>query len=152
MRGETLSLGKLNAGSEDTGYRASGTYVDQFANDKIGIAIGIAHMMSPTQIEKFNAWGYPADSNGVLGIGGVKPYVVSTELKRTGVIATIEFQPSENFNTRAGCVLHQVQGRSAVARCRVAVVVGRRDLAAGLHGHRRCRHQRHLHQRQRCDS
>lgn len=99
VRGETLSLGKLNAGSEDTGYRASGTYVDQFANDKIGIAIGIAHMMSPTQIEKFNAWGYPADSNGVLGIGGVKPYVVSTELERTGVIATIEFQPSENFNT-----------------------------------------------------
>lgn len=99
VRGETLSLGKLNAGSEDTGYRASGTYIDQFANDTIGIAIGIAHMMSPTQIEKFNAWGYPADGNGVFGLGGVKPYVVSTELERTGVIATIEFQPSENFNT-----------------------------------------------------
>jgi iron complex outermembrane receptor protein len=99
VRGETLSLGKLNAGSEDTGYRASGTYIDQFANDKVGIAIGIAHMMSPTQIEKFNAWGYPSGSDGVLGLGGVKPYVVSTELKRTGVMATIEFQPSENFNT-----------------------------------------------------
>lgn len=99
VRGETLSLGKLNAGSEDTGYRASGTYIDQFANDKIGIAFGVAHMMSPTQIEKFNAWGYPADANGVLGLGGVKPYVVSTELERTGVMATIEFQPSDNFNT-----------------------------------------------------
>ncbi|WP_129777007.1 TonB-dependent receptor [Peristeroidobacter soli] len=98
VRGETLSLGKLNAGSEDTGYRASGTYIDQFANDKVGIAIGIAHMMSPTQIEKFNTWGYPT-VDGVLGLGGVKPYVVSTELKRTGVMATLEFQPSENFNT-----------------------------------------------------
>lgn len=98
VRGETLSIGKLNAGSEDTGYRASGTYIDQFADNKIGLAIGIAHMNSPTQIEKFNSWGYP-DMNGVLGIGGVKPYVVSTELERTGVTATLEFQPSENFNT-----------------------------------------------------
>jgi len=98
VRGETLSIGKLNAGSEDTGYRASGTYIDQFADDKIGLAIGIAHMMSPTQIEKFNSWGYPT-VNGVLGLGGVKPYVVSTELERTGVIATLEFQPSDNFNT-----------------------------------------------------
>ena len=99
VRGETLSIGKLNAGSEDTGYRASGTYIDQFADDKIGLAIGVAHMMSPTQIEKFNAWGYPSGADGVLGLGGVKPYVVSTELERTGVIATLEYQPSDNFNT-----------------------------------------------------
>lgn len=98
VRGETLSIGKLNAGSEDTGYRASGTYIDQFANDKIGLAIGVAHMMSPTQIEKFNAWGY-ANVGGVLVPGGVKPYVVSTELERTGVIATLEFQPTDNFNS-----------------------------------------------------
>ena len=100
VRGETLSIGKLNAGSEDTGYRASGTYIDQFADDKVGLAIGIAHMMSPTQFEKFNSWGYPElGEDGPLGIGGVKPYVVSTELERTGVIATLEFQPSDDFNT-----------------------------------------------------
>ncbi len=99
LRGETLSLGKLNAGSEDTGYRASGTYIDQFADGKVGLAFGVAHMTSPTQFEKFNAWGYPADGNGVLTLGGAKPYVVSTELKRTGVIATLEFQPTENFNS-----------------------------------------------------
>ena len=34
-----------------------------------------------------------------LGLGGVKPYVVSTELERTGVIATLEYQPTDNFNT-----------------------------------------------------
>ncbi len=98
VRGETLSLGKLNAGSEENGYRASGTYIDQFAGDKIGLAIGVAHMMSPTQIERFNAWGY-ADVGGVLVPGGAKPYIVSTELERTGVIATLEFQPADNFNT-----------------------------------------------------
>ncbi len=100
VRGETLSLGKLNAGSEDTGYRVSGTYIDQFADDRIGIAIGVAHMNSPTQIERFNSWGYPeVTADGPRVFGGVKPYVVSTELERTGVIATLEFQPTDNFNT-----------------------------------------------------
>jgi iron complex outermembrane recepter protein len=100
VRGETLSLGKLNAGSEDTGYRVSGSYIDQFADDKIGVAFGVAHMSSPTQIEKFNAWGYPEIAPGQPRIfGGAKPYVISTELERTGVIGTIEYQPTENFNT-----------------------------------------------------
>lgn len=100
VRGETLSLGKLNAGSKDSGYRVSGTYIDQFADDRIGLAIGVAHMSSPTQIERFNSWGYPeATADGARVFGGVKPYVVSTELERTGVIATLEFQPSESFNS-----------------------------------------------------
>jgi len=83
VRGETLSLGKLNAGSNDTGYRGSGTYIDQFADGKVGLAIGVAHMNSPTQMEKFNAWGYPTVDGGARALGGVKPYVVSTELERT---------------------------------------------------------------------
>jgi iron complex outermembrane recepter protein len=98
VRGESLSLGKLNAGSEDTGYRVSGTYIDQFANDTIGIALGVAYMDSPTQIERFNAWGYPTVSDGgPRVIGGAKPYVISTELKRTGVIGTFEFQPTQSL-------------------------------------------------------
>lgn len=101
VRGETLSSGKLNAGSKDTGYRVSGTYIDQFANDTLGIAIGVAHMSSPTQIEKFNSWGYPDFAGGGTPrvAGGVKPYVISTELERTGVIATLEYQPTQAFNT-----------------------------------------------------
>jgi iron complex outermembrane recepter protein len=99
VRAESLSLGKLNAGSQDTGYRVSGTYIDQFADDKVGIAVGVAYMDSPTQIEKFEAWGYPEIAAGTRSLGGIKPYVVSSELERTGVIATIELQPSESFNS-----------------------------------------------------
>ncbi|PTQ13593.1 TonB-dependent receptor [Sphingomonas oleivorans] len=121
LRGEKLSLGKLNAGSKNKGFRASGTYVDQFADDRIGIAIGVAHLESPTQIERFNAWGYPtvetakppycltaagvctgpnlayADAAGNHVIGGAKPYVVSTNLKRTGVIGTVQWEPVNAF-------------------------------------------------------
>lgn len=100
LRAESLSLGKLNAGSEDTGYRVSGTYIDQFADDRVGIAIGVAYLDSPTQVERFNAWGYPeVSAGGPRVIGGAKPYVVSTELKRTGVIGTLEYKPTENFTT-----------------------------------------------------
>lgn len=66
-RGEIVSPGKLNSGSNDKGYRASLTYIDQFANDTIGITFGVAHLNSPTQFERFNAWGYPAfDTNNDL--------------------------------------------------------------------------------------
>lgn len=100
LRGETLSLGDLNAGSEEDGYRVSGTYIDQFADDRVGIAIGAAYLDSPTQVERFNSWGYPeATPGGPLVMGGAKPYVVSTELKRTGVIGTLEFAPTETFTT-----------------------------------------------------
>lgn len=100
LRAESLSTGKLNAGSEDTGYRISGTYIDQFADDTWGVAIGVAYLESPTQVERFNAWGYPeVSAGGPLVIGGAKPYVVSTELKRTGVIGTLEYQPTESFST-----------------------------------------------------
>ncbi len=99
LRGETLSLGDLNAGSEEDGYRVSGSYIDQFADDRVGIAIGAAYLDSPTQVERFNSWGYPEVAPGALAMGGAKPYVVSTELKRTGIIGTLEFAPSETFHS-----------------------------------------------------
>lgn len=100
-RGEKVSLGELNSGSTDTGYRISGTYIDQFANDTIGVMLGVAHMVSPSQIERYNSWGYPTISeDGPLVIGGSKPYVQSNELTRTGAIGSIEYAPTSNFTTR----------------------------------------------------
>lgn len=96
-RGEYVDSGKLNSGSKDKGYRFSGLYVDQFADGKVGVMLGAAYTDSPTQIQKFNAWGYPnADANNAV-IGGSKSYVDSTELKRTAVIGAIEFKPTDNF-------------------------------------------------------
>ncbi|HEY0621819.1 TonB-dependent receptor [Sphingomonas sp.] len=66
-RGEIVSPGKLNSGTNDKGYRASLTYIDQFANDTVGITFGVAHINSPTQFERFNSWGYPTfDTNNDL--------------------------------------------------------------------------------------
>jgi len=99
IRYEWTEYGALNAGSDDDGYRYSLTYVDQFANDTVGIAIGIADMSNPGQEERFNSWGYPTLGGGEAVIGGAKPYVRSSTLDRTGVIGVLEFNPTDTVST-----------------------------------------------------
>ncbi len=90
-------LGKLNAGSKDIGYRANFTFVDQFADDTLGLAVAASYVDEPYQIQEFNAWGY--NTVGLNGqnaslIGGSKSYVTSTQLKRLGLQATGQYRPS----------------------------------------------------------
>ncbi|WP_324809074.1 TonB-dependent receptor [Sphingomonas sp. LY29] len=101
LRGQLNSNDKLNPEGKRVGYRGSATYVDQFANDTVGIAIGVSSMLQPTQIERYNAWGFPNSSSagGNLLLGGAKPFVDSTALRRTGVVATIEVKPSDTSHT-----------------------------------------------------
>lgn len=91
-------LGKLNAGSKKYGWRANAIYVDQFADDTIGIALGASYIDEPYQIQEFNAWGY-ADTPDGLVIGGSKSYATSTQLKRLGLQGTLQFQPTPNFTS-----------------------------------------------------
>lgn len=99
-RGVYTDLGKLNAGSKEYGYRVFGTYVDQFANDTIGIALSANYLDEPYQIQEFNAWGY-ADAGAIAPnagvIGGSKSYVTSTNLKRLGLQGTLQYRPAPNY-------------------------------------------------------
>lgn len=99
LRGEYNDLGALNSGTTATGYRGSISYVDQFADDTIGIALGYSRMSSPTQEERWNSWGYPDAAAGNLVIGGAKPYVKSNELIRDGFMGVFEYQPSADIST-----------------------------------------------------
>ncbi|MDP4575893.1 TonB-dependent receptor [Qipengyuania sp. G39] len=85
--------GSLNPDIDGWGYRATGTYVDQFADDTLGVAVGVAYQSSPSQVERFNAWGYPDDS-GQRVLGGMKPFARSVDLDRLGVFGTVEWQPT----------------------------------------------------------
>ncbi|MFS0849364.1 TonB-dependent receptor [Novosphingobium panipatense] len=98
-RGSYADLGKLNAGSDDMGYRINGMYVDQFANDTIGVALGASYTDEPYQIQEFNAWGYGETADGSRVIGGSKSYVTSTKLKRLGLNGTLQWQPTPNLTT-----------------------------------------------------
>jgi iron complex outermembrane receptor protein len=96
-RGEYADLGKLNADSKDKGWRVNATYVDQFANDTIGVALAASYISSPYQVEEFEAWGYAGVDADTVVIGGMKPFATSTELTRLGLMGTVEFQPTPDF-------------------------------------------------------
>jgi iron complex outermembrane receptor protein len=105
------------------GGRFSASYINQFADGTIGVALGYAHIESPSQFERFNSWGYTtfdgnnatygapngsggytvrpeyAAAQGKFVIGGAKPFVQSNELTRTGVVGTLEYRPSDNLTS-----------------------------------------------------
>jgi iron complex outermembrane receptor protein len=98
-RVEANDLGKLNPDISNKGYRANIFYVDQNAEGTVGWAFGYARMQSPTQEERWNAWGYPDLNATTKVIGGAKPYVKSNELKRDGLMGVLEYQPNDQFHT-----------------------------------------------------
>lgn len=98
-KGSYADLGALNAGSKEFGYRVNATYVDQFADETIGLALSAAYTDEPYQLQEFNAWGYAGDGSAEspFVIGGSKSFVTSTQLQRFGVNGTLQFQVSPNF-------------------------------------------------------
>ena len=97
-RASYADLGKLNAGSHDKGWRVNGVFVDQFANDTIGVALGASYVSEPYQIQEFNAWGYAGTPGGAV-IGGSKSFNTSTDLKRLGLQGTLQWRPEPQFTS-----------------------------------------------------
>ena len=95
-RYEQNDAGALNAGTSESGNRVSLAYIDQFMDGKLGVALGYAHMESPYQSNRYEAWGYPTNGANFI-IGGVKPYALSGNITRDGYMGVIEFQPSETL-------------------------------------------------------
>lgn len=90
----------LNSDATNKGNRVTLSYIDQFNDETLGLSIAVSHTDSPTQGEKFNAWGYPnVTDGGPYVIGGVKPFVQSDTVKRDSVIGTLEFTPSDTFSS-----------------------------------------------------
>lgn len=99
-RYEWNDIGALVQGGEEDGYRATASYIDQSADRRWGWAIGLTTTSSPTQAERFEAWGYPTTGTGAFVIGGSKPYVQSSVLERDAVMGVLEFRPTNSFSTR----------------------------------------------------
>lgn len=102
VRGEENSLGTLNPDSDDRGYRISGSYIDQFLDGRLGVAVGYARMDSPGQANRWEAWGYPTtvvDGQEALVLGGSKSQVSSTDNVRDGLMAVVEFKPNDSYHT-----------------------------------------------------
>jgi iron complex outermembrane recepter protein len=102
-RGTYADLGALNAGSKKYGYRANATFVDQFADDTIGIALAAAYVDEPYQLQEFNAWGYAGAGTAASPniIGGSKSFVTSSQLKRLGLNGTLQVRVSDTLMVTA---------------------------------------------------
>ncbi|WP_334178245.1 TonB-dependent receptor [Pseudoxanthomonas sp.] len=108
-QGESNSLGDLTAGGDDKGYRVAASYIDQFANDTVGLAIGVARMNSPFQEKHYKSWwwantdlwgtpqdGKPADA---IALQGAEAWVKSRDMTRDGVMAVLEFKPNDTWHS-----------------------------------------------------
>ncbi|MBW3138212.1 TonB-dependent receptor [Ferrimonas balearica] len=101
-RYEENDMDQLNPDVDNTGYRFSFSYIDQFMDDTLGVALGLSSMSSPSQFERTHIWGYPetgAAEGNPLVMGGYKPYVQSSELERDGLMAVIEFAPNDRLHS-----------------------------------------------------
>lgn len=108
-RGESTSFGKLNDGSDSTGYRASASYIDQFADDTIGVALGYAHLDSPFQEKHYKSWwwgdtgafGAPiaGQPENTVALMGAEAWARSRDQKRDGLMAVLEYKPDDNLHS-----------------------------------------------------
>lgn len=100
LRGERNDLGKLNADGKDQGYRFNISYIDQFLNKTLGIALGYAHIDSPSQAQRWESWGYPTLRNSTaVVLGGGKQYADSNFSKRDGFMGVVQYRPNANFES-----------------------------------------------------
>jgi len=116
-QGEYNSLGKVTAGGDDRGYRAAFSYVDQFADDRVGVAFGVARLASPFQEQHYKEWWWVNDDTvqawggdnppprqlgkpfDAIALQGQEGWVKSRNLTRDGVMGVIEFKPNDTWHS-----------------------------------------------------
>lgn len=104
-RGEHNSNGKLNSNTSANGNRLSASYVDQFLNNTLGIAIGYAHLDSPGQQKEYKSWWWGTDNklppgmSDVVALKGAEVTASSREQKRDGLMGVLEYRPSKEFRS-----------------------------------------------------
>lgn len=109
-RFEQNQISALNPDFDDNGHLVSLNFVDQFADDTIGLALVVASQETPRQEEQFRGWGYPTvgpqdrDSvtvpDGTALLGGHDSFARSAMIERDSIAAVIEWAPSDNLSVQ----------------------------------------------------
>ena len=103
-RGEKNSLGKI-ANAKDTGNRFSVSYIDQFMDRTLGVAIGYAHLESPVLDNETGVYEpWKTDSRPGVGAGtyitdGIKSVARSGINKRDGVMGVLQYRPNKTWTS-----------------------------------------------------
>ena len=97
--------GISSGAGEGNGERQSFSYIDQFADRTIGVALGFTKLKdSGAEQQKFDSWGGWTPDVSVNGqtakaIGGFKSDTEQSAAKRDGLMAVVQFKPNRNFET-----------------------------------------------------
>ncbi|XRD86126.1 TonB-dependent receptor [Dyella acidisoli] len=119
LRGEYTTNGTLSPGTGvgDLGHRTSFSYIDQFFDHTLGLAMGFAQLDSPIQEKQYQAWWWSVD-NGSAGIDhnwggphtpGMPDNVISQEgmqlraqsenQLRNGLMTVLEWAPGDHYHS-----------------------------------------------------
>lgn len=117
--------GALTPGAKSSGERGTFSYVDQFADGKVGVALGFAYSSTPWAGKQFQAWGYPnySDPAGTYTMGGTKSYVRTSDLDRTGYMAVLEFKPNENIHSKVDIYYSKFQEKQLLRGIEIPMAV-----------------------------
>ena len=87
-------------GLDDAGDRVNLTYIDQFADNTFGIALGFAYNKTPYQAQTKEPWGYAQACDGCteLVIGGDKSGVQSSFYERKAFMGVMEYTPTDSVH------------------------------------------------------
>jgi iron complex outermembrane receptor protein len=85
-------------GLDDAGDRVNLTYLDQFNDQTLGIALGFAYNKTPYQAQTKEPWGYADAGGGNTVIGGDKSGVQSSFYERKGFLGVVEYTPSDRLH------------------------------------------------------
>lgn len=108
-RAERNSNGQVTPGPGASGNRLSASYIDQFADRTIGLAIGFAHLDSPGQETHYKSWWWadtgpwgdqvPGVPKGVATLNGFEDTVTASKQVRDGLMAALEYKPNDRFHS-----------------------------------------------------
>ncbi len=85
-------------GLDDAGDRVNLTYIDQFADNTVGIALGFAYNKTPYQAQTREPWGYAPTDGTTTVIGGDKSGVQSSFYQRKSFMGVVEFTPTDQLH------------------------------------------------------
>lgn len=119
LRGEHTSNKDLNPGTGigTYGHRASVSYIDQFFDHTLGVAVGFAQLDSPVQEKQYQAWWWglnngpgsieqawggphtPGLPDGVLAQEGMQLRAQSGNQLRNGLMTVLEWAPGDHYHS-----------------------------------------------------
>lgn len=107
VRAEYTDGDQLNDDVSTLGGRFSLSYIDQFANDTLGVAFGYAHLNSPSQNRHFKAYGYesfgfavtPDSADSALMLNGQEVFAYSRENIRDAFIGIVQWEPNAQWRS-----------------------------------------------------